>query len=120
MKSYKLKIFSLILLGIMISVIAGINSALSADPKRVALLPFKINAEKDLSFLRDGIFDMLTSRLSKEGQVEVISRGKVDEALQSLADNTTVNEATARSIFEQVHIEVRVNVFAVSVGAEGY
>ena len=33
---------------------------------RVAVLPFTINAEKDLSFLKQGIIDMLSSRLSWE------------------------------------------------------
>ena len=32
--------------------------------KRVAILPFAMNAEKDLSFLRKGITDMLASRLN--------------------------------------------------------
>ena len=98
MKKIKLKVISLVLSGIMISALGGIHSALAAEVKRIALLPFKINSEKDLSFLRDGIFDMLSTRLAKEGQVEVISRAKVDEALQSTAKNATVNEATARSI----------------------
>jgi len=98
LKNIKLKILSLLLSGIMISAFGGVPSALSADVKRIALLPFKINAEKDLSFLRDGIFDMLSTRLSKEGQVEVLSRGAVDAAMQSAAPSGTVNEAAARSI----------------------
>ena len=35
-----------------------------AEPYKVAIIPFKINAEKDFTFLKDGIFDMLASRLS--------------------------------------------------------
>ena len=73
-------------------------SATAATPKRLALLPFKINSEKDLSFLRDGIFDMLSTRLAKEGQVEVISRAKVEEAMQPVAGSGSVNESKARDI----------------------
>ena len=51
-------------------------SADAAEPKRIALLPFKINAEKDMSYLQNGIFDMFTSRLTKEGEVEVITLPK--------------------------------------------
>jgi len=91
-------ILSLVLSGLMIAALGGVRCALAADVKRIALLPFKINAEKDLSFLQDGIFDMLSTRLAKEGQVEVISRGQVDAALQSAAASGTVNEAAARSI----------------------
>jgi TolB-like protein len=73
-------------------------SLIAAEQKRIALLPFKINSEKDLSFLKDGIFDMLSTRLAKEGQVEVISRAKADAAVQSVAGTESINEANARSI----------------------
>ena len=76
----------------------SLNFSFAADVKRIAVLPFKINAEKDLTFLRDGIFDMLSTRLAKEGQVEVLSRGEVDAAMQSAAASGAVNEAAARSI----------------------
>jgi hypothetical protein len=39
------------------------TASTAQEPKRIALLPFKVNAEKDMSFLQNGIFDMLTSRL---------------------------------------------------------
>jgi TolB-like protein len=77
--------------------LSNINS-IAADPKRVALLPFKINAAQDLSFLKDGIFDMLTSRLSKEGRVEVLGRDQIQGAVQAEAPSGTINEATARRI----------------------
>jgi TolB-like protein len=72
--------------------------SVAAEPKRVALLPFKINSEKDLSFLRDGIFDMLSTRLAQEGRVEVVSREQAAAAVQSTAGSGTINEASARSI----------------------
>jgi hypothetical protein len=31
--------------------------------KKVAILPFEINAPEDLSYLREGIMDMLASRI---------------------------------------------------------
>jgi TolB-like protein len=64
--------------------------------KQVAIFPFKVNAEKDMSFLRDGIYDMLGSRLYKEGEVEVISRPRVEKALGSAGG--TVTEAIARDV----------------------
>jgi TolB-like protein len=70
----------------------------AAEPKRIALLPFKINSAQDLSFLRDGIFDMLTSRLTQEGRVAVLSREQVDEAVQTETASGKINEATARRI----------------------
>ena len=70
----------------------------AAGQKRLALLPFKINAQNDLSFLRDGIYDMLASRLAEEGQVEVIERQVVAAALDSAAPSGAVTEALARKI----------------------
>jgi TolB-like protein len=98
LKPTKIKIIRLIFLGIIISVTLSIHAGYSATPKRLALLPFKINSEKNLSFLRDGIFDMLSTRLAKEGQVEVLSRAKVEEAMQPVAGSGNVNESKARNI----------------------
>ena len=67
-----------------------------AAAKQVAIVPFKINADKDVGFLRDGIYDMLSSRLYKEGEVEVIGRPQVEKTIASVAGGFT--EAKARDI----------------------
>ena len=71
---------------------SGADAARTAKPDRVLILPLTINAEKDLSFLQTGIFDMLATRLSAEGDVVTIGR---DEALQALAaaPNRSTNRA---------------------------
>lgn len=99
MNLFNLKIFRPYLLSLIIVSFVLMNfPSVAAEPKRVALLPFKINSEKDLSFLRDGIFDMLSTRLAQEGRVEVISREQAAAAVQSTAGSGTINEASARSI----------------------
>ncbi len=98
MAKAKISIMGLILSGIIIFAAVSVDLIFAADVKRIAVLPFKINSEKDLSFLKDGIFDMLSTRLAEEGQVEVISRARVDEALQTGAKSGTINEAIAHSI----------------------
>jgi TolB-like protein len=72
-----------------------------AKVSRVAIVPFKINAEKDLSFLRDGIVDMLSSRLSWEGKVEVVSK----EDMQKVAPSGSLSEAAAREIGKKVNAD---------------
>jgi TolB-like protein len=85
--------------GLLAFVLFAFNFSSAADqPKRIALLPFKINAEKDLSYLRDGIFDMLTTRLAKAGQVEVLGRKTVEEAMQTVSGDAAVTEDAARKI----------------------
>ena len=69
---------------------------MAAEPERVALLPFKINAEKDLTFLQNGIFDMLSSRLADPGKVVVLSRAEIDTALAGTIGPQ--DEATARKL----------------------
>ena len=75
--------------------------AMAAEPQRVAILPFKMNAEKDLSFLRNGIFDMLSSRLSAPDKVQVLSRTEVEKVVAEEtgpAEKDPIDEATARRI----------------------
>ncbi|BBO69082.1 hypothetical protein DSCA_30120 [Desulfosarcina alkanivorans] len=56
----------------------------TAAPARVAVLPFDINAEKDLTFLQEGILDMLGSRLAWQDKVEVINEHETKSALASV------------------------------------
>ncbi len=47
----------------------------------VAFLPFTVNASKDMSYLRDGLGEMLASRLSAEAGVVAVDKKTVDAAL---------------------------------------
>lgn len=50
-------------------------------PATVAFLPFTVNASKDMSYLRDGLGEMLASRLSVEAGVIAVDKKIVDAAL---------------------------------------
>jgi TolB-like protein len=80
-------------------------SSAAEEPTRIALLPFKINAEKDLSYVRNGIFDMLVSRLSQPGKVEVFDRKQAEEALAAAIGAEPINESTARIIGERLNAD---------------
>lgn len=47
----------------------------------VAFLPFTVNASKDMSYLRDGLGEMLASRLSAEAGVVAVDKKTVEAAL---------------------------------------
>jgi TolB-like protein len=67
-----------------LAVLLAPGSSLAAEPaavKKVAILPFQINAAQDLAYLREGILDMLASRLAWEGKVAVIEKQLVKEAI---------------------------------------
>jgi len=55
-----------------------------AAPARVAILPFDVHAEKDMTFLQEGIMDMLGSRLAWRDKVEVINKSETKAALASV------------------------------------
>ena len=67
-----------------------------AKPLQVAIVPFKVHAEKDLSYLKDGIVDMLSSRLYWENKVEVINRQAVEKAAAAVSG--TLDESKARKL----------------------
>ena len=90
MKKLKTAVLSLLLLALSTSVFAA------AKTVTVAIVPFKVNAEKDMSFLRDGVYDMLSTRLTKEGEVEVLNRQTVEKALPATPGPLT--EAAGREL----------------------
>ena len=89
----------------LVLLVAMIGSPQPAAAKlyRVAVVPFKINAEKDLSFLQDGITDMLTSRLAWQDKVTVLTRAETAGALKDAA--SPLNENTARKIGSQLKVD---------------
>ncbi len=69
---------------------------LHAKEIKVAVLPFEINAREDLSYVREGIQDMLSTRLYVPNEIVVIDEAQVKQALKEI--KTPINEAVAREI----------------------
>jgi len=63
--------------------VAAVDSA--ADPARVLVLPFHIHSDKDLTFLKDGVTVMLSTRLTQEGEVVPIPK---DTVLGAIGDRS--------------------------------
>jgi len=78
------------------------NIGVCAPPKKVAVFPFAMNSSQDLGFLQNGLFAMLSSRLSDPGKVEVLDRETVDKILTRAMESNTakgsMNESKARII----------------------
>ena len=54
------------------------------DPSKVykvAILPFLIHSQENLDYLREGIYDILSSRITVEGKIVVVERSIVERAL---------------------------------------
>jgi TolB-like protein len=70
------------------------------DPNKVykvAILPFMIHSQENLDYLREGIYDILTSRITVEERVVVIERSVVERALYE-EKPTRLDEAAATKI----------------------
>lgn len=61
-----------------------ITGSAFANPVKVMILPFQINAEKNLEFLKTGIQDMMGSRLAWQDKVMVIDRSAVNTTVKKL------------------------------------
>jgi TolB-like protein len=62
-----------------------------AQPYRVAVLPFTVHSQEDLSYLRDGIRDIISTRVIVEGQIAVVERPLVDRFLTDLRGRETTD-----------------------------
>lgn len=95
-------------------------SAASGDSARVLVLPFDVKSDKDLSFLKEGVRVMLSTRLTSEGQVFPVSKADVDEALQQ--DSSPVNEEKAYALAAQLNAEYvamgSITVFGESISTD--
>jgi TolB-like protein len=64
------------------------------------IVPFNIHSDKDLSFLQDGIKDMLSTRLAYEDKVVLFSNEDVRQDVDEIAD--TISEQTALALGEKI------------------
>ncbi len=94
--------FCLVLLAAFIMTVC-ISGFAIAEPNTVAIVPFKMNAEKDLTFLEDGIFDMLSFHLSKDGKVKVMDRDATLKAAKTVKGS--LNEARAIKIGKKLRAD---------------
>lgn len=69
----------------MVAIILLTSTALAADAlQRVLILPFNIHAEQDLTFLENGILDMLSTRLTLAGKTITIPKEDARHAIENM------------------------------------
>jgi len=83
---FKRTIYFFLSLNLILNLIFTLPSPSLAQPKdpakvyKVAILPFQIHSQENLDYLREGIYDMLSSRIAAEGKIIVVERSVVDKA----------------------------------------
>jgi TolB-like protein len=65
------------------------------QPLRVAVLPFAVHSTEDLTYLRDGIWDIISSRIIVEGEIETVEKPLVMRFLSDLR-GTEISDQEAR------------------------
>jgi len=69
------------------------SAAYSAGPSRILILPFDVFSEKDLSFLKNGVNAMLSTRLSTDKSVVLPHSESIQKAFSQLPSPLTVQAA---------------------------
>jgi TolB-like protein len=69
----------LLFLSLLVAPGMAAGTAGETGPARVAVLPFAIHTPASLSFLQSGVRDMLSSRLSWQGKVQVADKSETDK-----------------------------------------
>jgi TolB-like protein len=86
----------LIALGILI-LTAAFSTPEAQQQKKIAILPFSVNSSENISYIRDGIWDMLISRVTVGGKTDVLSKSSVLEAMDK-NQKKDLSEADASAI----------------------
>jgi TolB-like protein len=76
----------------------------AVEVKQVAILPFVINAPERMDYLREGVQDMLASRLTWEDKVVVLDNARVQKALEKISG--TMDESRAIELGKQLGVDV--------------
>jgi TolB-like protein len=64
----------------------------AAGPPRVAILPFQIHSAEDLGYLKEGIFDVISSRLTASGEIDVIGKSRIEGVLMEMRPSRLTEE----------------------------
>jgi len=91
------RLFLFVFLSVALAVAGVAGQSLGqAGPSKVLILPFNINAPQDMTYLQQGIMDMLGSRLSWEDKVMVLPAAQARQAFEQVQGR--VDEQTAREL----------------------
>ncbi len=80
----KIPVRTLTLLVSSMLVLFSLAPSFSEEPQKLAVLPFTMNSDRDLNFLREGIMDMLSSRLAWKGKLDIIEKGVVKKEFDAV------------------------------------
>ena len=74
------------------SILAGSDDLSASQEQTVAVLPFSIHSEEDLSYLGQAIPGMLTTRLEKRGEIKTVRNPLLSKTIQDIGFKTIDGE----------------------------
>jgi TolB-like protein len=74
----KKRVYSLILL---LGILFLCSPAWPQGPLRVAILPFQIHSAENLGYLKEGIYDIMSSRLTASGEIHTLGKSRIESVL---------------------------------------
>ncbi len=75
---------------------------IAEDNKTIAILPFEMISNDDISYLQEGILQMLHSRLQWDGKVIVIKKRNMEDLLKTIDKKTT---PLVQDILDRTHTD---------------
>ena len=78
-----MRLTRIIVLAAVLLALIPLGSA-AQQPLRVAVLPFTVHSAEDLSYLKNGIWDIISTRIIVEGEVEVVEKSLVERFFADL------------------------------------
>ena len=72
-------------------------------PYKVAILPVAVNSPENVEFMREGLLDMLSSRIFLEGRVEVLEKRTVKKVLSGLSEE--IDAEVARKLGTELDVD---------------
>ena len=107
-------VFSFILIASFLALNLNTVSASESSQKTLALLPLKINAQKDLSYLKNGIRNMLSSRLIANTGYKIADASLIEKNLS--ASGPLVQPDQLQDLGEKIGADFVLTVELTSIG----
>jgi TolB-like protein len=83
----------IVLVAAALMLLCGVSIAQQSQPVRVAVLPFTVHSAEDLSYLRNGIWDIISTRIIVEGKIEVVDKPLVERFLTDMPSEVSDQQA---------------------------
>lgn len=100
----------------MIGFAIGMVGAEDAKVKTVAVLPFDVHSSEDIGYIRNGVWDMLISRISLGGKIEVVSKRDILNAIAKRKGQADWSTEDAYALGKKMNVDYVVHGSITKIG----